>query len=139
MNLLGIPSIRLSLNVAYLEPSPTLLNAIQHFHQFRGYDPKTNDYVHSQGWPAFYFMLGYGSEIVVEQEPATWEDSSDDSEEEVYSLVDVFSDSSTTNTDSRLDVDESVWITFRTFGKRSGLQSVQIGCIPTWDIVRQWR
>ncbi|KIK55904.1 hypothetical protein GYMLUDRAFT_248303 [Collybiopsis luxurians FD-317 M1] len=84
-------------------------------------------------------MPGYGSEMVVEQESATWEDSSDKSEEEVYNLVDEFSDSSTTNTNSRPDVDESVWITFRTFGKSSGLQSVQIGCIPTWDIVRQQR
>ncbi|KIK55880.1 hypothetical protein GYMLUDRAFT_248286 [Collybiopsis luxurians FD-317 M1] len=139
MDLLGIPSITLSSDVGYLNASPTLLKAIQRLHKFRGYNPKTNDYVHFQGWPTFCFMPGYGSEMVVEQESEAWENSSDDSEEEVYNLVDEFSDSSTTNTDSRPDVDESVRVTFRTFGKRSGLQSVQIGCIPTWDIVRQWR
>ncbi|KIK55896.1 hypothetical protein GYMLUDRAFT_248295 [Collybiopsis luxurians FD-317 M1] len=136
-NLLGIPSITRRSYVGYIQASPTLLNAIQYLHKSRGYDPKTNDYVQSQGWPTFCFMPGYGSEMVVEQESAAWEDGSNDSEEEVYNLVDEFSDSSTTNNDSRPDVDESVRVTFRTFGKRSGLQSVQIGCIPTWDIVRQ--
>ncbi|KIK55886.1 hypothetical protein GYMLUDRAFT_47498 [Collybiopsis luxurians FD-317 M1] len=81
MNLLGIPPITLSLHVAYLQASPTLLNAIQHLHKSRGYDPKTNDYVHSRNWPTFCFMPGYGSEMVVEHESATWEDGSNDSEE----------------------------------------------------------
>ncbi|KIK55933.1 hypothetical protein GYMLUDRAFT_830650 [Collybiopsis luxurians FD-317 M1] len=111
MKLLGIPPITLWLDVGYATASPTLLKAIQHLHKSRGYDPKTNDYVHSRGWPTFCFMPGYGSEMVVEQESATWEDGSDDSEEEVYNLVDEFSDSSTTYTGSKPDVDEEILLT----------------------------
>ncbi|KIK55945.1 hypothetical protein GYMLUDRAFT_830991 [Collybiopsis luxurians FD-317 M1] len=67
MNLLGIPSITMRTAVGYFKASPTLLNAIQHLHKLRGYDPKTNDYVHSQGWLTFCFIPGYGSEMVVDQ------------------------------------------------------------------------